>query len=242
MAVALGGGTPYVAAAFTGADPCTLTSPTISGSNNVLVISHSVNCPALTTITATLDGSSIAAYRVAHNFNNYTQLDVYVIPNAPSAKTISLSAGAGMICTIQACYFNGADQATGYRTPVAVAGATSGTTGSVDVTPGQDGDMLVGCFGVNDTAAADGFDSGETFNGTYIGQITNITSEVSGSMNYETLSGSGTKTVSWTKATSQGWRVVGIVIMTDVLPDTYGTPHDHSGVKPYSSLWRPARA
>jgi len=242
MSVTLGGGTPYVEAGFFGADPCTLTSPTISGSNNVLVISHSVNCTALITMTATLDGSSIAAYRVAHDFNNYTQLDVYVIPNAPSAKTISLSAGDGMICTIQACYFNGADQATGYRTPVAVAGATSGTTGSVDVTPGQDGDMLVGWFGVNDTAAASGFDSGETFNGTYIGQITNNTSEAACSMNYEALSGSGTKTVSWTKATSNGWRVAGIAIMTDVLPDPYGTPQDHSGCKPWSSIWRPARA
>ena len=241
MSVTLGGGTPYVEAGFITANPCTLTSPTISGSNNVLVIAFSLNGFSLQTVTATLDGANIAAYRVAHDFNDYNQLDVYVIPNAPSAKTISFS-GAAMNCTIQACYFNGADQATGYRTPVAVAGATSGTTGSVDVTPGQNGDMLVGCFGVNDTAAADGFDSGETFNGTYIGQITNITSEVSGSMNYETLSGSGTKTVSWTKATSQGWRVVGIVIMTDVLPDTYGTPQNHSGVKPYSSLWRPARA
>ena len=241
MAVALGGGTPYVAAAFTGEDPGTLTSPTISGSNNVLVISHSVNCTALITMTATLDGSSIAAYRVAHNFNNYTQLDVYVIPNAPSAKTISLSAGDGMICTIQACYFNGADQATGYRTPVAVAGATSGTTGSVDVTPGQAGDMLVGWFGVNDTAAASGFDSGETFNGTYLGQITNNTSEAACSMNYEALSGSGTKTVSWTKATSDGWRVAGIALQTAESADPYGTPRDHSGTKPFSSFWRPAR-
>ena len=240
MSVTLGGGTPYVEAGFTGGNPCNLTSPTISGSNNVLVISHSFNCTALTTITATLDGASIAAYRVAHDFSNYTQLDVYVIPNAPSAKTISMS-GAAMTCTIQACYSNGADQATGYRTPVAVAGATSGTTGSVDVTPGQNGDMLVGCFGVNDTAAADGFDSGETFNGTYLGQITNNTSEASGSMNYEALSGSGTKTVSWTKATSEGWRVAGIALQTAESADPYGTPRDHSGTKPFSSFWRPAR-
>jgi len=241
MAVALGGGTPYVAAAFTGADPCTLTSPTISGSNNVLVVVFSLNNGVLFGVTATLDGADISAYRVAHNFNNYTQLDVYVIPNAPSAKTISMSGGS-MICTIQACYFNGADQATGYRTPVAVAGATSGTTGSVDVTPGQAGDMLVGWFGVNDTAAASGFDSGETFNGTYLGQMTNNTSEAACSMNYEALSGSGTKTVSWTKATSNGWRVVGIALQTADVADPYGTPQDHSGCKPWSSIWRPARA
>ena len=241
MSVTLGGGTPYVEAGFTGVNPCTLTSPTISGSNNMLVISFSLNSSALLTITATLDGASIAAYRVAHDLINYTQLDVYVIPNAPSAKTISFSWGT-MFCTIQACYFNGADQATGYRTPVAVAGATSGTTGSVDVTPGQAGDMLVGCFGVNDTAAADGFDSGETFNGTYLGQITNGSSEASGSMNYEALSGSGTKTVSWTKATSAGWRVAGIALQTADVADPYGTPQDHSGCKPWSSIWRPARA
>ena len=38
------------------------------------------------------------------------------------------------------------------------------------------------------------------------------------------------------------WLMGAVAFKPYVDPDHYGTPRDHSGVKPYSSLWRPARA
>ena len=54
---------------------------------------------------------------------------------------------------------------------------------------------------------------------------------------------SGAQTAAWTLGASHAWGacVAAFAEAGDTPPD-YGTPRDHSGCKPWSSLWRPARA
>lgn len=57
-----------------------------------------------------------------------------------------------------------------------------------------------------------------------------------------TQPGTADDVMSWATF-SGGEEAIGAVpIRPYIETDTYGTPYDHSGVKPYSSLWRPARA
>ena len=55
--------------------------------------------------------------------------------------------------------------------------------------------------------------------------------------------GSGSMTAQWTLGASREWAacVAAFAEAGDTPPD-YGTPRDHSGCKPWSSIWRPARA
>lgn len=54
---------------------------------------------------------------------------------------------------------------------------------------------------------------------------------------------SGAQGASWTLSTGIAWAAcVAAFDEGSPPPDPYGTPRDHSGVKPWSSIWRPARA
>lgn len=91
---------------------------------------------------------------------------------------------------------------------------------------------------------------------TNTGSTSAITEDANWSLVYENENGSTEHTgstitritatgltddASWTMPTSFGWQAgVAVFKETSTGPD-YGTPRDHDGVKPWSSIWRPAR-
>ena len=54
--------------------------------------------------------------------------------------------------------------------------------------------------------------------------------------------GSGAQGASWTLSSVIQWAACIAAFAEAEVIDTYGTPRDHTGCKPWSSIWRPARA
>lgn len=185
---------------------CTLTAPTISGSDTVLLISMSLNADQdFPPLSATYDGVTLAS-PFDSGAVNFTRTLVWVVTNPGSAKNFAATfdpsnTNRGVITAV---YYTGVSQSGSYRTETVGTGLT--TPATLSVTNSQSSDTIVGFFSINDTTLVNGFTlarvgAGQTFRSQeeYNGESQLAISDEPGA--------SGTVTHSWTFVNdgNNGW-------------------------------------
>lgn len=172
----------------------TLTGPTITGSDTVLVIGVSINAlNENAPQSVTYDGVTLTP--ISTGRIDFTRVVSYVVRNPGSAKNVVVDLTDTNIGAVIAAYYTGVDQTTTYRTPTTATGGSS--PASLSVTNSRWGDLIAGFFGINDTTAANGFARATMGGGqTFRLQRVNATSESQLSLSDE-QGVAGTVTHSW---------------------------------------------
>jgi uncharacterized protein (TIGR02145 family) len=212
-----------------------LTAPSVSGSDTVMILFAAVNAANDLSLTASYAGASLGSPDIDGVFVNYIKTAAWIVVNPTSAGNFVVSGvdqSCGMYCSwaLTAIYYTGVEQSTTYRT--GKTGTGLDTPATVDVTNSQSGDLIVGLFGLDDTADSNGMTEARIGGGqVYRSQVTNGTSEAAASVGEES-GASGTVTHSWAfvNDANNGWSEIAIPLIP-VGGDTSGPPPDpHPGL------------
>jgi len=191
-----------------------LTAPTVTGSDTVMLLAMSFNTDQDQDPTATYNSVSLGAPDW-ELYDDYTYTAVWIVVNPASAALFEVThntTAGNAAWTLQAWYYTGVDQDTPNRT-ASTATASSGSPATVDVTNSASGDLITGFFGGDDTAEEDGYTEARIGGGqTYRNYICNSTEE-SHSAVCDEPGASGTVTHSWAHASSYGWTVTAIPLI-----------------------------
>lgn len=217
---------------------CTLTAPTITGPNTVLILAISINADGeLLPITATYNGVSLGS-AIDGGRIDFTRTAVWVVTNPASAANfvVDFSPSTPKGTAIMA-YYTGVDQATPYRTPATGTGASS--PASLSATNSESGDTIAGFFSVNDTSVANGFTEARVG----ADQMYRVTEEWNGETQLafsDEPGASGTVTHSWTYVdcgANCAWSGVALPLVgVNTSPITLVKPPNNLGLVGYWSF------
>lgn len=190
----------------------TLTAPAVSGANKVMVLFATFNTASDYSPTATYNLASLGA-PVYSEVVNYIYLAVWIVTNPASAADFVVDMGGSLEIsyTLHAAYFTGVNQSTPYRTAAMATGTSNPAT--VSVTNSQSGDLIVGCFGIDDTSALNGMTEARIGAGqAYISTVHG--GDAAGSLDTEP-GASGTVVHSWDFVDNgdNGWGVIAIPLI-----------------------------
>lgn len=194
----------------------TLTAPVLSGSDRALVLIMVINGVGELEpdLTCTYNGADIAAYKVGTVRRDYARTSMWVIQNPASAADWVLDWAPGndpAYLIMVAAYYTGVNQTTPARTAVTASGPSNPAT--VDVTNSQQNDLIVGGFGVNDVADADGFTSARCGAGqTYQGRLVHGDVQV-GFCDEPGASGTVVHSWDYVDNTNAGWACIAVPLI-----------------------------
>ena len=179
------------------AGAASLTAPAVSGSNTVMVLCISINASDSYSLAASYNSSPLGSPTFSGE-SVYTRLYGWIVVNPASAADFAFTSDYGVAkYAMQASYYTGVNQSSPRRTGGTYTATGDGTSATIGITDSQTNDLIVGCFGLDDTALADGLTqarmgAGQTFRST----VTNSTDEASIAL-CEEPGASGTVTHSW---------------------------------------------
>ena len=208
-------------------DPdASLTAPSISGSNTLLILSVSMNVSSsYGWATATYNSVDITGNLVASQFVNFIQTTVWYVINPASSAVFFVDhddPSTNVDFVLTATYYTGVHQTTPFRTVTKGTGTT--TPATLAVTNSQTNDVIFGVFGLNDTTSSEGMTSGSIGAGqSFRLQKEEAVNRATAASLCDEPGATGTVTHSWTftENANNGWTAVAIPLVPVASSVTY---------------------
>jgi len=231
---------------ITGGGAATVTIPAfaVAGANRLLFVTVGSSAGGGAVLTTSvvrdsggLNESCTEVWDLTNGDTFHSSGHLFVAPATGSyAILITLSAAQDEIGAC-ATSWTAAHQSVPIGTPVTGSSNGGSANPTLTVSDAADDDVVIDGVHVYDATIAAGADQTQRANLVIDAAVTHGCSTQLGSIAGDVMSWTGGSTPSWAAG------AVAIKPAAEEVPYIgYGTPRDHSGCKPWSSIWRPARA
>ena len=227
---------------ITGGGAATVTIPAfaVAGANRLLFVTvgSSANAAALTT-SVVRNGTETCdeVWDITNGNYFHSSGHRFVAPATGSYSVVVTLAAAQDEIGACATSWTAAHQSVPIGTPVTGSSNGGSANPTLTVSDAADDDVVIDGVHVYDATIAAGADQTERANLVIAAAITHGCSTQLGSIAGDVMSWTGGSNLVWAAG------AVAIKPAAEEVPYIgYGTPRDHSGCKPWSSIWRPARA